>query len=87
MRESTPRSSVLTRLWEAIEWFGRTVFAGSDSRARRRGWEVVESGRLNRSYRDPRFARLVPCSWCEGTGCGYCGGTGRIDRGAARGVR
>ena len=84
MRESTPRSSVLTRIYRAIEWFGRTVFARSDRRARHHGWQVLETGRLNRSYRDPRFARFARCGWCEGAGCDVCDGTGRIVRGTVR---
>jgi hypothetical protein len=87
MRENTPRSSVLTRLYDAIEWFGRTVFAGSDRRARDRGWQVLETGRLNRFYRDPRFAQFVRCGWCEGAGCDDCEWTGRVVRGSVRSGR
>jgi hypothetical protein len=87
MRESTPRSSVLTRLYQAVEWFGRTVFAPSDTRARKRGWEVLETGRLNRHYRDPRFDQLVRCAWCEGCGCPECGWTGRVERSECQSVR
>jgi hypothetical protein len=87
MRERTPRSSVLTRLYRAVEWFGRTVFARSDTRARQRGWEVVETGRLNRHYRDPRFDRLVCCAWCDGVGCPECCWTGRIVRSDCRSER
>jgi hypothetical protein len=87
MRERTPRSSVLTRLYRAVEWFGRTVFARSDTRARQRGWEVLETGRLNRFYRDPRFDQLVRCCWCEGIGCDQCEGTGRVVRGTSRALR
>jgi hypothetical protein len=87
MRESTPRSSVRTRLTEAIERIGRVWFAGSDHRARRRGWEVWETGRLNRSYRDPRFDRLIPCVWCDGQGCPECDWTGRIERQPSRSRR
>lgn len=87
MRESTPRSSALTRIHRAIEWFGRTVFVGSDRRAHRHGWQVLETGRLNRSYRDPRFAQFVRCGWCEGAGCDVCDGTGRVVRGSVRSGR
>lgn len=87
MRESTPRSSVLTRLYRAVEWLGRTVFARSDRRARQRGWQVLETGRLNRNYRDPRFAQFVRCAWCEGVGCDQCEGTGRVVRGSVRSAR
>ncbi len=87
MRESTPRSSVLTRIYQSIEWFGATVFAGSDRRARDHGWQVVETGRLNRLYRDPRFAQFVRCAWCEGAGCDSCAGTGRVVRGSVRSGR
>lgn len=80
MRKRTPRSSVRTRVSEAAERIGRVWFQRSDSRARRRGWEVWETGRLNRSYRDPRFDRLIPCVWCEGQGCPECDWTGRVER-------
>jgi hypothetical protein len=80
MSKRTPRSSVGTRLSEAIARIGRVWFHRSDTRARRRGWEVLETGRLNRSYRDPRFDRLLPCAWCEGCGCPECGWTGRVVR-------
>lgn len=87
MHERTPRSSVLTRLYQAIEWFGRTVFARSDRRARDQGWQVLETGHLSRSYRDPRFAQFVRCAWCEGVGCDVCDGTGRVVRGSVRSER
>jgi hypothetical protein len=84
MRESTPSSSVLTRIYRAIEWTGRTLFARSDLRARDRGWQVLETGRLNRHYRDPRFAQFARCGWCEGRGCDTCDWTGRLVRGTVR---
>jgi len=65
---------------------GEIVFARSDARADRHGWEVTRfrSG-LRRSYRDPRFALLRDCPQCGGNGrnprggdCARCLGAGRV---------
>ena len=80
MRESTPRASVLTRIWPLSQRLVRTAFAASDERAQERGWEVLETGRWSRSYRDPRFDRFRECAECAGDGCGPCDGTGRVAR-------
>ena len=60
MRESTPRSSALTRLGHALERAAALLFARSDARARASGWQVTTAGRwsTSRVYRDPRYDRL-----------------------------
>jgi hypothetical protein len=80
VKKPTPRSSVLTRISQALEQFGRFLFARSDRRAHGHGWQVTPTGRLSRSYRDPRFARFAICPACPGAGCERCGGTGRVER-------
>lgn len=85
MRNLTLPASTLTRIAAAVERFGEMLFRRSDARARASGWDVTVTGRLSRSYRDPRFDRLASCSWCTGRGtspaggdCARCHGTGRI---------
>jgi hypothetical protein len=82
MRESTPRSSALTRLCRTIERAAAILFARSDARARAAGWDVTATGRCrtSRVYHDPRYDRLAGCPRCAGTGCPSCAGTGRITR-------
>jgi hypothetical protein len=80
MGERTPRASVMTRIWQVVEQAGRIAFSASDERARARGWDVRETGRWSRSYRDPRFDRYGPCPRCTGADCGRCAGTGRVER-------
>jgi hypothetical protein len=62
MGESTPRSSALARLGQAVERAAAILFARSDARARAAGWQVSPTGRWNtgRVYRDPRYDRLRP---------------------------
>jgi hypothetical protein len=62
MRESTPRSTALTRLGRAVERAAAILFARSDDRARAAGWQVSTTGRWNTSrvYRDPRYDRRRP---------------------------
>jgi DnaJ-class molecular chaperone len=70
----------------AGHWIWVRLFAADDARARACGWQVtVQRGGLGRSYRDPRFDRLVTCTECLGSGvhaddrpCRTCPGTGRL---------
>jgi hypothetical protein len=80
MRESTPRSSTLTRIARTVEATARVLFARSDTRARSAGWDVTVTGRwgTSRTYHDPRYDRLARCPACAGTGCPRCHDTGRI---------
>jgi hypothetical protein len=82
MRESTPRSSALTRLAHTVERVARALFARPDRQAQALGWDVTVSGRwgTSRTYHDPRYDRLASCPRCggRGEGCGRCHGTGRI---------
>jgi hypothetical protein len=91
MRESTPRSSGLTRLARAAERVALVLFARSDARAHASGWDVTVSGRwgTSRTYHDPRYDRLAACPSCggRGDGCGRCSGTGRIVLDPARSSR
>jgi len=73
----------LRRLLRAIT---QRVFDAADGDAYRYGWQVTatHSG-FGRTYRDPRFDQLVPCTSCNGRGrnhddtaCSACHGTGRI---------
>lgn len=74
--------------------FGQRLFAESDARARRQGWQVtVERRGLARCYRDRRFDRFVRCPRCEGDGweadsyrrCSVYQGDGRVVRAALTG--
>lgn len=98
MSNSTPRSAVLTRIFDAISRFGEILFHRADARARSCGWAVTSTHRgLGRSYRDPRFDTLRHCPRCAGSGkdpldhdCPHCFGAGRIvhdPRPAGRGAR
>jgi hypothetical protein len=89
MRESTPRSSALTRLGRIIEHAAAILFARSDTRARAAGWDVTATGRCrtSRVYHDPRYDRLARCPGCAGAGCDRCAGTGRIVLDPARSRR
>ncbi len=86
MEKRTPRTSLLTRLFDATNRLGDALFARADARARDCGWEVTRSrSGLHRSYRDPRFDLLHRCPQCAGAGttprgadCGRCYGTGRV---------
>ena len=82
MRESTPRSSALTRLARTAERIAQLLFARSDARAHESGWDVAVTRRwgTSRTYHDPRYDRLAGCPSCggRGDGCRRCGGTGRI---------
>jgi hypothetical protein len=86
MRESTPRSSTLTRIARTAEAIARALFARSDTRARSAGWDVTVTGRWGtaRTYHDPRYDRLAGCPGCGGAGCPRCHHTGRIVRDPAR---
>ena len=78
----TPRSL----LFRALSVLGSKIFRTDDHRARERGWEIISRhGGLSRTYRDPRFDRIIPCSACNGRGynpdritCPDCCGSGRL---------
>ena len=66
---------------------GDQLFQAGDARASQHGWQVTtRHAGWARTYRDPRFDRLLSCPACRGTGtdaaeeraCGRCAGTGRI---------
>ena len=83
--EDKMSTSLVDRLSRLLRNFGDRLFADTDARARRHGWQVTRRhGGLSRRYRDPRFDSLVRCPSCAGTGgwdavaCGPCGGTGRL---------
>lgn len=74
---------LLLRMLNAL---GRSIFREDDRQARDHGWQIIpRHGGLSRSYRDPRFNRLIACTTCNGRGydphrvaCSDCDGTGRI---------
>jgi hypothetical protein len=80
------RATVTDLLLRALSAIGDKIFQADDRRARDHGWQVVpRRGGLSRSYRDPRFDRLVACATCNGCGCNpqgvacsACHGAGRI---------
>ena len=83
--EDKMSTSLVDWLSRLLRNFGDRLFADTDARARRHGWQVTRRhGGLSRRYRDPRFDSLVRCPSCAGTGgwdavaCGPCGGTGRL---------
>jgi hypothetical protein len=89
-RQSWPRTGRLVRLRNWIDRCrrrgGERMFAAADARAAEYGWQVrTTRGGLGRSYRDPRFDRLVRCPDCGGSGrvgytrqtCAWCDGSGR----------
>ena len=68
--------SFLLRLKSRLFAIAQQVFAVSDARARRHGWQVtVTRGGFGRRYRDPRFDFLMPCPACSGRGCNPHGTT------------
>jgi hypothetical protein len=83
---SHARATVTDLLRRALSAIGNKIFQADDRRARDRGWQVVpRHGGLSRSYRDPRFDRIVLCTACNGRGrdprevaCSHCYGAGRI---------
>jgi hypothetical protein len=78
--------SFLLRLKSRLLAIKQQVFAVSDAHARQHGWQItVTRGGFGRTYRDPRFDYLAPCTACDGGGCNprdatcsACHGTGRI---------
>ncbi len=78
--------SLLRKLKSRLARIAQRIFAAPDADARRHGWQVtITNVGWGRSYRDPRFDRLLTCSACKGQGCypgdticSICDGTGRI---------
>src|ERR1700730_546252 len=67
--EDKMSTSLVDRLSRLLRNFGDRLFADTDARARRHGWQVTRRhGGLSRRYRDPRFDSLVRCPSCAGTG-------------------
>jgi hypothetical protein len=64
------RATVTDLLLHALGAIGDKIFQADDRWARDHGWRIVpRRGGLSRSYRDPRFDRLVACATCNGRGC------------------
>jgi hypothetical protein len=80
------RATLADLLLGVLSAISSKIFRADDCRARDRGWQVIpRHGGLSRSYRDPRFDHLVPCTACNGQGCyprdttcSACHGAGRI---------
>ena len=80
------RKTLRDLLLGGLNAIGSKIFREDDCRARDHGWQVFpRHGGLSRSYRDPRFDRLVACSTCNGRGCNpyaatcsACHGAGHI---------
>jgi hypothetical protein len=85
------RATVTDLLVRGLSAIGDKIFGSDDCRARERGWQIIpRHGGLSRSYRDPRFDSITPCTTCNGRGCNArgatctgCDGTGRIVLGSA----
>ena len=80
------RKTLRDLLLRGLSAIGSKTFQADDCQARDRGWQISprHSG-LSRSYRDPRFDCLNPCTGCNGHGCNPggvtcpdCNGAGRI---------
>lgn len=67
-RSTTAHGSVWQRLDEAAARWAAGLFAPDDARARAEGWQVESSSRWSRTYRDPRFPRVVSLDDGDGFG-------------------
>lgn len=80
------RKTLRDLLIRGLGAIGSKIFREDDRRAHDHGWQITpRHGGLSRSYRDPRFDYLTPCTSCNGQGCNPhgvtcsdCHGTGRI---------
>ena len=79
------RATVTDLLLRGLSAIGNRIFRADDCRARDQGWQIIpRHGGLSRSYRDPRFDRLLPCTACNGRGCHPRGATCSERHGAGR---
>jgi hypothetical protein len=90
MKDDTTNPNVRATLTDLLlRWLnviGNKIFRADDCLARDQGWQIIpRKGGLSRSYRDPRFDLLLPCTACDGRGsnprgatCSACYGAGRV---------